>query len=284
MIQWTHSVSATALILFAIACTVEADTVIRDLDYIDDAVYADKKDRLDLFIPEGEGPFPVVVFVHGGGLLRGDKSGSEHIGHAFAAHGFLVANVNHRLSPGVSHPTHIQDFAASVAWVKRNIAKHGGDPDAVFIIGHSAGAYLVGLLATDSRYLNAHGLDLSDLAGAIPISGFFHVERLAPGRPKSVWGESEETWIDASPARHVSKDAPPLLALYADGDVPERRKESEDFASELRDAGQTAASTKQIDNRTHITIWSRIAPDDPTVKAAVAFMQSVIQSEGSRPK
>ena len=85
--------------------------------------------------------------------------------------------VNYRLSPAVSHPAHIEDAAASFAWVKRHIAEYGGDPNQIFVVGHSAGAYLLALLATDERYLAAHGLSARDIRGLVPVSAFFWVER-----------------------------------------------------------------------------------------------------------
>ena len=127
--------------------------VVKDIDYVEGADYAEGKDRLDLYLPDGARDFPVLVFYHGGGLRNGDKGGSEHVGMALASAGYGAAIVNYRLSPTVEHPEHAEDAARSLAWVYRNIAKHGGNPDAVYISGHSAGAYLAALLALDARYL-----------------------------------------------------------------------------------------------------------------------------------
>ena len=80
-----------------------------------------------------------------------------------------------------------------------------------FLIGYSAGAYLVSLLSTDERYLAAHKLSLRDIRGVVPVSGFYWVERtgVAPDRDKSVWGTDPKVWVDASPAHHLRADAPP---------------------------------------------------------------------------
>jgi len=245
----------------------------KNIPYLEDAGYADDKDKLDIFVPGGQGPFPVLYFIHGGGLLRGDKSMYDFIGHYFAAKGIITVNVNHRLSPQVAHPSHIEDVAASFAWVKKNIAEYRGDSDRIAVVGHSAGAYLAALIALDESYLSAHDLSLSDIAAVAPISGFFHVERLAPSRPKSVWGEIESDWIAASPAKHASGTAPPMLLLYADGDVPERRKESEDLADLLRKADSSFVTTEEIKDRTHVTIVREMGSDaDRTTQAVLEFM------------
>lgn len=166
--------------------------------------------------------------------------------------------ISYRLSPSVSHPAHIQDAAAAVAWVKKNIAKYGGDPNAIFVIGHSAGAYLAALLALDERYLRAEGLTLRDIRGAVPVSGFFFVDRVAPDRSKSIWGSDTRTWIDASPAKYLRADAPPILLIYADGDDDWRRAQNVEMAQALTKAGHKDIASKQISNRTHSSIWGNI--------------------------
>jgi acetyl esterase/lipase len=261
-------------LLFCATPPLQAEVeILRDLPYLENAGYADDKDKLDIYRPQGAKDAAVVVFIHGGALLRGDKSQQEHIGRFFAGHGYVTVCVNHRLSPGVVHPAHIEDAAASFAWVVRNIGRYGGDADHVALTGHSAGGYLAALLALDSRYLEARGLDTSAIKAVLPISGFFHVERLAPDRPKTVWGEEEEVWRQASPARYVSASAPPTLLLYADGDVAARRQESLDLAAELRSAGQSKVETVQIADRDHVSIWQLLgSAGDATGKHMLQFL------------
>lgn len=270
--------------LFMTSAPLAAETpeiqVIKDIPYLENAGYADKKDLLDIYTPDRSGRLPVVFFVHGGGLLGGDKVGQGHVGRRFAGDGFVTVVVNHRLSPGVMHPAHVEDLAASFAWTHEHVVEYGGDPDNIFVVGHSAGAYLIALLALDGRYLEAHGLSLTHIRGAVPISGFFHVERVAPGRPKSVWGDDKQMWLDASPAKYVSAAAPPFLCMYADGDVPERRQESEDLVQELHAAGHNAARTHQSTDRTHITIWQRLnSENDETSRLTSEFIKGLVASQ-----
>ena len=83
----------------------------------------------------------------------------------------------------------------------------------MFVIGHSAGAYLAALLALDPEYLAAFQMSPKDLKGVVPVSAFFYVNRtgVAPDRPKDVWGTDVATWKAASPAAWLRKDAPPML-------------------------------------------------------------------------
>jgi acetyl esterase/lipase len=179
------------------------------------------------------------------------------------------------LSPSVSHPTHVEDAAASFAWVKRHIAEYGGDPTQVFVAGHSAGAYLLALLATDQRYLGAHGLSPTDIRGLIPVSAFFWVERagVAPDRPKTVWGTDERVWSDASPAHHLHAGLPPIQILYADGDEPWRQQQNEEFAREVRKAGNARIGIVRIAERTHMSILGHLQDDeDPASNNIIAFV------------
>ena len=249
--------------------------VVADVDYVASAEYPDKKDRLDIYVPDKAAKAPVIVSIHGGGLRQGDKSGQTFVGQRFASAGMVTVVVNHRLSPGVTHPAHIEDIAAAVAWVKKNIATHGGDPENLYVVGHSAGAYLAALLALDGRYLSAHGLAPRDIRGVVPVSGFFYVDRpgVAPDRPKDTWGTDVNVWKAASPGTHVGQHVPPMLLLYADGDDPWRQKQQAEFAAALRDRGNRDVDTRLITGRTHNSVWENMAKgEEETSRAIVQFV------------
>src|SRR5438132_10941122 len=103
--------------------------VVRDVPYLEGGRYADGKDKLDIYLPEGRRYAAVIVSYYGNQLMGGDKSEDAYIGRRFAAAGFVTVVVNYRLSPAVSHPAHVQDAAASFAWVKRHIPEYGGNAD-----------------------------------------------------------------------------------------------------------------------------------------------------------
>jgi acetyl esterase/lipase len=249
-----------------------------DIKYTAGPAYADNKDKLDIFIPPGAKSAPVIVSLYGGALTAGDKSEQPYVGQRFAEAGYVAVLINYRLSPTVAHPAHVQDAAAAVAWVKKNISKYGGDPNKIVLTGHSAGAYLISLLLLDPRYLAAYGMKPSDIRGAAPVSAFFYVEGtgVGPDRPKYIWGSDPKGWPAASPASYVRADVPPMLLLYADGDDAWRRQQQTDFAAALRAAGDTQIETHMITGRTHLTVWYTMKDgQDETSKAIEAFAARV---------
>ena len=247
------------------------------LDYVPTAEYADWKDRLDVYAPANAQDAPVVVSIHGGALREGDKYKEGFVGQRLAQAGFVAVVINYRLSPGVMHPAHIEDAAQAVAWARTHAAEYGGNPRKLFVIGHSAGAYLAALLATDPRYLAPYRMKPTDLAGIVPVSAFFYVDRtgVAPDRPKDVWGTDPATWKAASPGAHLGKDVPPMLLLYADGDQPWRRQQQTDFVTDLKKAGAPTVNILMVAGRDHTTVWTRMKnPGDEVAAAIVAFVKA----------
>jgi acetyl esterase/lipase len=143
------------------------------------------RQTLDVFQPVGKAAerFPVVLFVHGGTWMFGDKNFFgmyRNVGQNLASNGIVTVMINYRLSPGVKHPEHIKDVARAFAWTVRHIDRYGGDPDRLILAGHSAGGHLVALLATDDRYLKDPKLELTPqqrkrIRGVICLSGVYRV-------------------------------------------------------------------------------------------------------------
>jgi acetyl esterase/lipase len=137
--------------------------------------------RLDLFLPKGLKNYPVVMLVHGGAWIMGDNRSCglySAVGECLARQGIGVVLPNYRLSPEVQHPEHIKDIARAFAWTHAHIGEYGGNPADLFVAGHSAGAHLVALLATDERYLQAEGLCGADIRGVIGLSGVYDIPPL----------------------------------------------------------------------------------------------------------
>lgn len=233
----------------------------------------DTRQTLDVYAPADADKAPVVMFVHGGALLFGDKRLAAHVGVRLAAAGIVTVVPNHRFSPQVAHPEHVRDIAAATRWIHDQIDAFGGNQDHLIAAGHSSGGYLVGLLGTDERWLNEQDLELDVLAGVAPISGFFHVERLAPDRPKTVWGEQSDAWPQASAASYITDQTPPMLLVYAEDDDTARRAENHDFAAALQ-ASDLAVTTLEAPGRDHHTIFYLLnLPGDETMTALVDFVQ-----------
>ncbi len=171
------------------------------------------------------------------------------------------------------HPAHAEDAAAAWAWVVRNISKYGGDPERVFLSGHSAGGYLAALLSVDPSYLGRHGLKLSSIRGTIPVSAFLYVEETARDRPKTVWGQDPKVWLQASVSPYLSSGKPPMLLIFADGDADWRKEQNRRFRQALMDSGNAPAGLIEVPDRIHMTLWTRISEaGDPASQAILDFI------------
>ena len=202
---------------------------------------------LDIYAPQNANGLPVMVFVHGGAWSMGDKSTS--VGDkpgAFIRAGYIFISINYRLSPAVVHPVHIQDTAAALAWINTHVHEYGGDPKRIFIMGHSAGAHLVALLATDERYLKAAGDDLTLIKGVIGLDGGGYdiplnlkdADALTRRMYQRAFGNDPQTWKDASAYYHIQcgKGIPPFLLIHA-GQREVSRIESYELADALNACG-----------------------------------------------
>ena len=135
--------------------------------------------RLDMFLPRTKKDFPIVVLVHGGGWDIGDNRCSglySSVGEFLASQGIGVVLPNYRLSPAVMHPEHIKDVASAVAWTRSHAGKYGGDAGRLYLMGHSARAHLVALLAADESYLKPEGMNSADIKGVLAFSGIYRIE------------------------------------------------------------------------------------------------------------
>ena len=247
----------------------------RNIDYLAGADHADAKDMLDVFMPKDAVDVPVVVYFHGGALQRGTKAIGAGLAKQLTARGIGVVSANYRLSPTVMHPAHMEDATAAFVWTKKNIQMYGGDPNRVFVSGHSAGAYLAALMSLDSTYLGAYGMKLSDIRGTIPISPFLYVEEkdVAPSRSKSVWGIDEAVWKKASVSPYVGPQKPPMLLIYADGDDPWRREQNDRLQMQLVKHGNEVA-LEEIMDRTHGSVNSKMGNDqDPGMTTVAMFIK-----------
>ena len=116
------------------------------------------------------------------------------------------------------------------------------------------------------------------MRAVLSVSGFYHIDRVAPDRPKSVGGDDAEIGLEASPSRYVRNSLAPMLLVYAGGDEPWRRQEHADYARELRAAGQTRVEIKEIRNRDHMGILYRMPDEsDETTLLLQDFMKRILE-------
>jgi len=242
---------------------------------------------LDIYgASQGAAPRPVLVMVHGGGWQTGDKANTA-VGPQKAAffvpRGFVYVSINYRLSPGVRHPVHAQDVARAVAWVMKNIGKYGGNPDQITLMGHSAGAQLAALVATDPTYLAKFRQSPGRLRGVIALdtAGYNipkNISMSAEGATsrsiyEAAFGTNAGTWKSASPITHVKRGAaiPPFLVVYTQRDSSSAI--SREFVAALRAAGVPAAAVL-ANGRTHKTLQQDIGkPSDGTTDLILRFLK-----------
>jgi arylformamidase len=136
--------------------------------------YAEPKNErqtLDVYAPAEGKDHPVVFWIHGGGWQAGDKAEVQTKPKAFVDKGFVFVSTNYRLLPKVTIKQMAEDVAKAIRWTHDHAKDYGGDPDALVVMGHSAGAQLAALVCTDDSYLKAEKLSLSLIKGCVPVDG-----------------------------------------------------------------------------------------------------------------
>ena len=249
---------------------------------------------LDVYAPKDAKNLPVVFWIHGGGWQTGDKSDVQIKPKTFADKGYVFVSTNYRLLPAVDMTTIVRDVAKSVRWVEDNIARYGGDPKRLLVMGHSAGAQLAALICTDDRYLKAEGVSLAVVKGCVPVDGdTFDVpaiietaetRRRVHGLPQAKFGHREKFGNDAakhkefSAVTHVAKDKgiPPFLILHV-ADHPDTTAQAQRLGKTLNVAGLRATAFGARDT-THTRINANLGrPDDPATKALFEFLDSALK-------
>jgi len=138
--------------------------------FIKNIQYVEEKDNirlLDVAVPEGNGIFPIIIYVHGGGWISGNKSSFTRICKSFAHEGYLTFNINYRLAPKYSYPAQIQDIASAINWVEKNAEIYGGDKTKIFLAGDSSGAHLISHYITMLE--NEEIKKISNIKNVIPM-------------------------------------------------------------------------------------------------------------------
>ncbi len=264
--------------------------VIHDVPYVSTPNGSPLLRSLDLYVPAraGASPRPIVVYVHGGAWRMGDKRRVDEKPRLFLDAGFLVASVNYRLSPAVRHPAHVEDVAAALAWLRANAAAHGGDPARLVLVGHSAGAHLVALVATDVRRLEAAGVPPGAIRGVVPLDGAGYdipaqiaANPLARGMFESAFGADAAGQLDASPLRHArpGRKPPPFLLVHA-GDRAASRAQAEALAAALERAGGRAA-LRHAPDKNHGSVNRDLGrPGDALTGAVLDFVRGATGATG----
>lgn len=180
---------------------------------------------LDVFSPRSALNAPVIIFAHGGAFIEGNKDRTaeiySNVGWYFARKGVVTINMEYRLAPEFKYPTGVQDVAATVCWTRDNISRFGGNPERIFLFGHSAGAAHVGCYAYDQRF---HTKGVSGISGLIVVSGRVRIDNL-PMNPnaknvEAYFGTNSDLMAQGSVVNHVNLDSVPTMISIAEYENP----------------------------------------------------------------
>jgi len=243
--------------------------------------------RLDLYRPAGDGPFPAVLVVHGGGWDTGDRSMERPFAKRLAGEGFVVVPVGYRLGPAGQFPNALHDLKAAVRWLRAHADELAIDPEAIGAVGGSAGGHLVALLGATNDIARFEGdgshPDVSSAVQAVvDIDGLvdftdpelLEQQRTKPSAPTRFLGgtfeEKPEVWRDASPLTHVGLRSVPTLFINSTGPAP-ILPGREEMSRRLRMMG-IESQVLSVENSPHV-FWLVEPWFEPTLVETAKFLR-----------
>jgi alpha-L-fucosidase 2 len=259
------------LILFVGAigiCQIAHAAITTDIEY---GQASGEHLKLDASIPDGPGPFPAVILVHGGGWTAGDKSGGPKKGYmapmhdALTKNGFAWFSINYRLAPHYPFPAPLEDVETAIRWVKAHAKEYHVDVDRIAISGESAGAHLVALAAVKA---NAS----TRVAAVVPFYGVFDTVGIAKMQAtlspsfRALFGATQldegvlKTIEQASPIEGVKAGLPPFLLLHGTADKNVPYQQSLDMQKRLRSVGVTCDLITIPEGPHGMLYWDKIDP------------------------
>lgn len=205
----------------------------------------DPQQRLIVLRPAGTPPdahLPVIFFNHGGGWSDGSPENYTFIGRSFAPEGFVVVDAGYRLGDAGKYPAMLQDGAAALAWTRANIATLGGDADAIYLMGHSAGAYNTAMLALDPQWLAAANVPEAAIRGVAALSGPY--DFLPLDTPDSIRAFGNAPDLAATqPINFARGDAPPMLLITGEADVTVKPRNTRALAAASQNLGSSVQAS-----------------------------------------
>ncbi|MES2698457.1 MAG: alpha/beta hydrolase [Pseudomonadota bacterium] len=232
---------------------------------------------------------PLVVFVHGGGWKRGDKTmmrGSDKLEH-WRAQGYAVASIDYRLVPDATVEQQGADVANAVAYLRTNAARLGFDRSRIALVGHSAGAHLVSLVGTDPQYFRAAGLSLDHVRGIVPLDGAAYDVADQMDENARLMGDTYEQAFGTDPARQralsptlhaAAPNAPAFLILHVQRDDGERQSEALGAALSAAGTPATVQGFAGRGLRGHMQINRQLGdPEYPATAVVDAFLARIFR-------
>ena len=224
------------------------------------------RQKVDVYLPSqpladkalAAGGAPMVVFFYGGSWSSGDRADYRFVGEALASQGIAVVVADYRLSPEVRYPVFLQDSAQAMRWAFDNAQKYGANPNRIFVMGHSAGAYNAAMLALDKRWLAGAGLSPARLAGWIGLAGPYDFLPIGD-RKTQVAFEWPGTPPDSQALFHASSASPPALLLAPEIDtLVNTQRSTVGMTQRLKSSGVQVES-ELFDTVSHVSIVATMA-------------------------
>jgi arylformamidase len=194
--------------------------------------------ELNVFQTQTSEKSPVVIFIHGGYWTSGNKNIYGFLGRNFGKKKIVTVIPNYTLSPNGNYDTMAKEVAAAIQWTSDTIEKYNGNPDQIFLMGHSAGGHLIALVGTNSKYLKntdmIKGIILNDAAGLDMNS---YLKKYPPTKKHNydvTWTKNQDNWKDASPIYSLSKKAPPFLMFTGIKTYPSIISQNKAFVQKLK--------------------------------------------------
>lgn len=284
--------TTSAFVLFLLCNVSSAQTLVPDVPYVHNG---HERQVLDIYTTaKGTGErLPVMFWIHGGGWQVGDKGDVALKPRVLTERGFVFVSTNYRLLPDVKMETLTRDVAKAFGWVHRNIARYGGDPQQIFVGGHSAGAQLAALICTDDRYLQEEGVSFDVLKGCVPVDGdtydipkiimtaeyrqVLYGGKMFTFGHRQKFGNDPEKHVDFSAVTHVAKNKgiPPFLILYFSGN-PNTSVQARRLESVLKESAIRATAHGYRDSN-HRRLNNNLGkPDDPATQEFYRFLDGLV--------
>ena len=268
------------LLLITILFSSCASKKYKNVAYLKETESKKEQPTLNIFAPRNSKytNTPVLIFVHGGNWNSGDKKLYGFIGRNFAKKGITTVIAGYTLSPKANYDDMAKEIAEAVTWTKENISNYKGNPDELFLTGHSAGGHLISLIGTNPKYLEdkniIKGIILNDAAG---LDMKHYLEDNPPTNEDdylATWSNNPELWKDASPIYFIDKETPKMMIYVGSKTYESIKVGNERFLKELNKFQPNV--TPIILNKKHVPmVLQYIFPWSKRYKEIIEFIEEV---------
>ena len=250
--------------------------------HIDVPYGPDERHKLDLYLPgapaTGAGPLPVLLFFHGGYWVIGHKDTLGFMALGITPAPAILVTAGYRLAPGAKYPQQVNDCRNALRWVYENVADYGGDPDRIFVGGHSAGGHLAALIALQPDQLAHFNLPFDVVKGCLPVSGVFDVTDAPPERQEAFLASPDDAVV-ASPLHNTKGNNLPFFLEIGEDDFPNLRAQHAAMAGKLRQETGIVEEMERLGHNHFAISLDHGNPESPWTKRARAWLRGDTPSE-----